>query len=259
MAETIRLTKQNQRLLKLVYKFRFVTAPLLAKLLNIRHDSTYEALQSLLKLGLLARVYEESWRIDRRPAYYYLSSKGVTTVRNLLDIEYRAVNTIYQDHRASPDFLQQCLTTLSCYIAIKQQLPPDTTIRTKTEINRFTVFPKYRPDLYIKTSGGQEAFVIIAPDKLPYFVNKRVQEYIDHSEEDGWHGRYPTIGVILKDHRSKLGFLYKTKQKLEDMGIDAGNDELIIKASSIDRLTKGSDNIWGSAFSPTKYTDLLSD
>lgn len=258
MAKTIRLTKQQQRLLKLVYKFRFITAPLLAQLLKIRHDSAYEALSTLLKQDLLVRVYKESWRIDRRPAYYYLSKKGVTTIRKLLDIESSAVNTIYQDHRATQEFIQECLTTLACFIHIKQHLPAETIIRTKTEINRFDIFPKQRPDLYIKTPDNKEAFVIIAPDKLPYFVNKRVEEYIEHSEEEGWRGQYPTIAVIVKDNRSKLGFLYKTKQKLEDMGIDEDDHELMIIATSMDNLVDDKAKVWSSAFSPTRFSELLS-
>lgn len=229
--------------------------PLLAKVLNIRHDSTYEAIKPLVNQGLLVRVYEQSWRIDRRPAYYYLSKKGVTTVRRLLDVSESAVNTIYQDHKASPDFIQECLTTLTCYIPIKQQLPPDTIIRTKTEINRFKVFPKHRPDLYIKTPDGNEAFVSIMPDKLPYFVNNRRDEYMEHSESEGWKGNYPIIAFVVKDNRSKLGLLFKARQKLEDMGYE--DDEITILATGIDSLRSGKPKVWGNAFNPPKYVDLM--
>ena len=87
MAETAQLTKQQQRLLKLVYKFRFITAPLLSKLLSIRHDTAFNALQSLYKLELLERRYEQSWRIDRRPAYYYLSKKASPQLKSFLNLK----------------------------------------------------------------------------------------------------------------------------------------------------------------------------
>lgn len=255
MAETIRLTKQQQRILKLVYKFRFITAPLLAKVLNIRHDSTYEALESLVKLELLVKVYKESWRIDRKPAYYYLSKKGVTAVRKLLDLPDRTVSSLYQDHKASDDFKKTCLNTLACYTAVKQHLP-DADIRTRTEINRFKLFPKYRPDLYIKTVDGQEAFIVIVPDKLPYFVNKRLDEYIEHSEEEGWRGgQYPTIAFVVRDNSSKAGFLFKTSKKLESMGMD--EDELTILATSIEALVSGRPHVWGNAFNPLKPVALF--
>lgn len=255
MAEILRLTNQQQRLLKLVYKFRFITAPLLAKLLTIRHDTTYDSLRTLHKLELLERVYKESWRIDRRPAYYYLSKKGVTTVKKLLELNDNAVNSLYNDSKASPDFIQECLNNLVCYIAIKKHLPTDSVIRTKTEINRFKVFPKQRPELYVKTPGGNEAFIIIVPDKLPYFVNKRRDEYIEHSEEEGWRGTYPIMAYVFKDSRSKLGFLYKAQKKLEELGYD--ENEISIIATDIKQLVNGDNPGWSNAFNPTKYVDLL--
>lgn len=256
MAEKKQLTKQQQRLLTLVYKFRFITTPLLAKLLSIRKDTAYESLQTLHELELLNRVYEQSWRIDRKPAYYYLSKQGVTTVKKLLELQDRAVNSLYNDHKASQEFIQECFNNLECYISIKQKLPDNTVIRTKTEINRFTVFPKQRPELYVKTQDGHEAFIIIVPDKLPYFVNKRRDEYIEHSEEDGWNGAYPTMAFVFKDSRSKLGFLYKAQKKLEELGYE--ENEISIIATDIKQLVNGEKPGWASVFNPTKYISLFS-
>lgn len=256
MAEKKQLTKQQQRLLTLVYKFRFITTPLLAKLLSIRKDTAYELLQTLHTLELLDRVYEQSWRIDRKPAYYYLSKQGVTTVKKLLELQDRAVNSLYNDHKASQEFIQECFNNLECYISIKQKLPDNTVIRTKTEINRFTVFPKQRPELYVKTQDGHEAFIIIVPDKLPYFVNKRRDEYIEHSEEDGWNGAYPTMAFVFKDSRSKLGFLYKAQKKLEELGYE--ENEISIIATDIKQLVNGEKPGWASVFNPTKYVSLFS-
>lgn len=255
MADSIKLSKQQQRILLLVYKFRFVTTILLSKLLEIHRYSVYEVLEKLVEKKLLIKVHKNSWRIDRRPAYYYLSKTGVTNVRRLLEVEDNAVNTLYNDARATPGFIQECLTVLACYISIKQQMPQETTIRTKTEINRFKIFPKQRPELYIKTPGGKEAFILIVPDKLPYFVNKRRDEYIDHSEEEGWKGRYPAMAFVLKDNSSKLGFLYKAQKKLEEMGYD--EDELVILATDTTSLIDGAKPGWSSALSPTRYTDLI--
>lgn len=255
MTETIKLTKQKQRILLLIYKFRFVTKPLLAEILKIRHDSTYEALESLVKSELIVKVYEQSWRIDRRPAHYYLSKKGVTAVRKLLDVKEGAINSLYKDENASKDFISECLTTLACYIPLKQQFP-DADIRSRTELNRFKIFPKHRPDLYIKTPEGNEAFIIIMPGKLPYFVNNRLDEYISHSEEEGWRGgTYPTIAFVLQDNSRKAGFLFKTNKKLEGMGMD--ESELTILATSLESLQSGKPNVWGNAFKPLKSIALF--
>lgn len=255
MAEAVRLTKQQERVLKFVYKFRFVTKPLLAQVLEIRKDSTYEALEKLVKLELLVKVYEQAWRIDRKPAYYCLSKTGVTTVRKLLDIKESHINSLYRDHEASTLFINESLATLACYAPLKAALPAGTIIRSKTEINRFKIFPKHRPDLFIQTPDSKEAFIIIVPDKLPYFVNKRLDEYIEHSEEEGWEGSYPTIAFVVRDNKSKMGFLFKTNKKLEGMGMD--EKELSILATGIDQLMSSKSKVWGSAFHPLKPTPLF--
>lgn len=256
MAESIKLSKQQQRILLLVYKFRFVNTILLSKLLEIRRYSVYEVLEKLVAKELVIKVHKNSWRIDRRPAYYHLSKKGVTTVRKLLDVDDRVINTIYNDAVATPGFIQECLDILACYVAIKRQLPEGSVIRTKTEINRYKIFPKQRPELYVKTPDGREAFILIVPDKLPYFVNKRRDEFIEHSEEEGWKGDYPTMAFVLKDNRSKLGFLYKAQQKLEEMGYEEA--EISILAIDMNQLLHGDNSGWANAFNPTKFVQLLS-
>lgn len=256
MTESQNITKQQQRILTLIYKFRFITSPLLAKLLQIRQDSTYEALQKLVDVGLVIKVYKQQWRIDRRPAYYFLAPKGVTVIRKLLELNEKSVNPLYKDANAKDEFIRQCHLIMSCYIPLKHQYP-DADIRTKTEINRFSMFPKNKPDLYMKLPDGKEAFISVLPDQLPYFVNKRRDEYIQHSEDEGWRNdQYPTVAFVLLNNSRKAGFLFNTKVKLENMGM--GESDIIVMATSIESLLNSKTNtIWSSAASPLKAEKLL--
>ena len=76
-----KLTGQQQRILKLLFKFRFVSAGLLAMVMGIRREGVYQVLEQLVSKGLVTKVYKEQWRIDRKPAYYYLNKSGVTITR----------------------------------------------------------------------------------------------------------------------------------------------------------------------------------
>jgi DNA-binding MarR family transcriptional regulator len=141
----IKVTTQQERFLKLLYKFRYVNATELAKVLSMRSDNTYKVLEALKTKGLVAKVYKKEYRIDRKPAYYYLSNTGVTTVRKLLNVPESVVHALYK--QGSDDFIAQCQTTLACYNLLRDQLPAETYIFAKTEINQDTAFPKNRPDL----------------------------------------------------------------------------------------------------------------
>jgi hypothetical protein len=253
--KTIKLTQQQQRILKLLFKFRFVSAKLLAQVLGIRADSTYEVLEHLVASDLVVKVYEKHYRIDRKPAYYYLSKPGVTIVRGLLDVRESAVHALYKNDTASAEFVEHSLDVLACYPAIRRNVPEGSDLFTRAEINRFKQFPKTRPDLYIRTPGGDEVMVVLVHDSLPYIINKRLDEIIAHSEDEGWDGEYPRIAFVLKDARSKNAFLYKTAHKLDNLGMD--EDDLIILATTIEAAAGGQESIWSSVFAPQVHRGLF--
>jgi predicted transcriptional regulator len=106
--EQAMLTASQQRLLKLLFKFRFISAQSLAHVMNINRRSVYEALEKLTNTELVIKVYSDDFRIDRKPAYYYLSKSGVTTVRKLMDVTESVVHTLYKNDEASEEFIQHC-------------------------------------------------------------------------------------------------------------------------------------------------------
>ena len=250
-----KLTAQQQRVLMLLFKFRFVSAGLLADVMGIKKASTYEVLEVLTNRGLLAKVYEPAFRIDRKPAYYYLNKHGVTTVRKVLDVKESVVHALYKNDEMTDDFIDHCMKTLQCYVAIRHYLPQDSDIFSKTEINRFRQFPKNRPDLYIRTPDGNEAIVVLVDDKPQYIVRKRFDEIVTHSEEEGWDGDYPCICFVLRDDRAKYEFLYTSYKKLESIGMDEG--ELLILASALTAFDKPGAHIWYSPFSPKNSVSLF--
>ena len=251
-----KLTGQQQRVLKLLFKFRFVSAGLLADVMGIRRVSVYEVLEQLVSKDLVTKVYEPKFRIDRKPAYYYLNKNGVTTVRKLMDVKESVVHALYKNDEMTDDFVSHSMKLMQCYVAIAKYLPKDSAVFSKTEINRFRQFPKNRPDLYIRTPGGQEAIVVIADDKPPYIVRKRLDEIIMHSEDESWEGEnYPHICFVLKDNAAKYGFLFTTKKKLESMGMDEG--ELPILATALTTFDHPAADSWSSPFDPKKYVPLF--
>jgi predicted transcriptional regulator len=251
-----KLTGQQQRILKLLFKFRFVSAGSLATVMGIRREGVYQVLEQLVSEGLVTKVYKKEWRIDRRPAYYYLNKTGVTTVRKIMDVQEPVVHALYKNDEMTDDFVRHSMKLMQCYAAIMKYVPEGTDIFSKTEINRFKQFPKTRPDMYIRTPEGKEAMVVIADDKPLYIVRKRLDEIIQHSEDEGWASdTYPHICFILKDRAAKYSFLYTTSQKLESMGIEEG--ELPVRAASLDSFDKPTASPWSSPFKPKEYTKLF--
>lgn len=251
-----KLSSQQQRVLKLLFKFRFISAQLLAQVMGISRPGVYQALEALVDKGLVIKVYENEFRIDRKPAYYYLNKQGVTTVRKLMDVKESVVHALYKNDVATPEFIEHCLATARCYAAIARFLSADTDIFTKAEVNRFKEFPKNRPDLFVRTPDGHEAMIVITNDKPLYIVRKRLNEIIQHSEDEGWEdGDYPRICFVLKHGNDKNSFLYTTRKKLEDMGMD--EDEICVLATHLKALDGDSDRIWSNVFKPKSFIGLF--
>ena len=251
----VKLTVQQQRVLKLLFKFRFVSAQLLGLVMGIRRVSVYEVLEKLVGKGLVTKVYKNEYRIHGKPAYYYLNKTGVTTVRKLMDVKESVVHALYKNEEATEEFIEHCLKLTGLYTAIMPSLPDNSDIFTRTEINRFKQFPKNRPDLYVRTPDGHEAIIVLVDEKPPYIIRKRLEEIITHSEDEGWDGDYPRICFVLKDGNAKNSFLYTTRKKLESMGFD--EEEIYILATSLKAVNEESRVMWSNALNPKKYISLF--
>lgn len=251
----VKLTVQQQRVLKLLFKFRFVSSQLLGQVMGIRRVSVYEVLEKLVSKGLVTKVYKNEYRIHGKPAYYYLNKTGVTTVRKLMDVKESVVHALYKNEEATEEFIEHCLKLAQLYTSIMPSIPDNSDMFTKPEINRFRQFPKNRPDLYIRTSDGQEAIVVLVDDKTPYIIRKRLDEIITHSENEEWDGEYPRICFVLRDSNAKNSFLYTTRKKLESMGFD--EEEIYILATSLKAIKEESRLTWSNALNPKKYVSLF--
>ena len=251
-----KLTGQQQRVLKLLFKFRFVSAGLLAEVMAISRASVYEVLEQLVKRELVTKVYKSEFRIDRKPAYYYLNKMGVTTVRKVMDVKESVVHALYKNDEMTNDFVDHSLKLIRCYISIARSLPLGTEIFSKTEINRFKQFPKNRPDLYVRTPDGHEAIVVLVDDKPAYIIRKRLDEILAHNENEGWNGgNYPRICFALKDESAKYSFLFTAGKKFESMGIE--EDELLVLATTLAILQERGLAMWTSSLRPKLRVDLF--
>lgn len=251
-----KFSRQQQKVIKLLFKFRFISAQLLGQVMGISRPGAYQALEVLVEKKLVEKVYREDYRIDRKPAYYFLNKSGVTTVRRLLDVKESVVHALYKNDEATDEFIEHCLIVATCYISIKRTLPEGSDIFTKAEINRFKQFPKNRPDLYIRTPDGHEAIIVIVDDKTPYIIRKRLDEIITHYEDEGWpSGDYPNICFVLKDEHAKNSFLYSTNKKLEGMGMD--EDELRLLTVALRTLLGSTPRPWSDAYRPSSNVALF--
>lgn len=237
-----KVSVQQQRILRLLYKFRFISVQLLAQVMGISRQGVYQGIEPLVKAKLVIKVYDKSYRIRLRPAYYYISASGVGHVRAILNVGKSVTNHLYKNDAATEEHIQHCFDVARCYVAIAKLLDPKTEIFSKSEIGRYKEFPKNRPDMYVRLPDDREAIIVVAHDIPAYIARKRYAEIITHSEDEGWDGEYPRIAFVLKTERDKKTFMFTSREKLDNMGM--AEDEIFVLATTLEAVLSGDESIW---------------
>lgn len=234
--ETYKLNNNQLHILMLIYKFRFITIPLLTTYQNLKQETTI--LRTLRKLeinGYIHRRFEPIYKIDRKPAVYWLTAKGVAVFKGDNRFNPSILHSYYKNKYLSDEFIQHNIDNFTAYNSIRYSYKGAFEMFTRQEIASFTDFPDNKPDIYLR--GEKEFFVILAHDMQKFLLKKRLSEYITHSEEEGWGSKnYPTLLFVLNSSNNESRFLDFAKSTLDSAGITS--DELQVAATTLKAISQ---------------------
>jgi DNA-binding MarR family transcriptional regulator len=231
-----KLNHKQLNVLLLLYKFRFTTAPQLTEYLGLKSNSIIRNLRVLLDQELIGWKYDLSYKIDRKPAVYYLEKKGLAILKENPSIDKKVLHSYYKNKDLDEEFIQHSIDVLAVCNALQTSYGATYYLFTKNELGGFADFPDSKPDVYLRhTDDVTEYFITLAHDIQPFITRKRLTEYIRHSEEEGWSSNtYPTLLYVFKNRAHEERFTEYAKQLLENSGID--EDELRIATTTIEAL-----------------------
>lgn len=234
--EEYKLNKNQLHILILIYKFRFITIPLLTKYLDLKNLSTnLRTLRILEEKGYIYRRYKPIYKIDRKPAIYWLTAKGIAVFKDDSRFNPKVLHSYYKNKSLSDEFVQHNIDTFTVYNSIKNAYKDKFEMFTRQEIARFTDFPDTKPDICLRSD--KEYFIVLAHDMQTFLLKKRLSEYVTHSEEEGWGtGNYPTLLFILNSNNSEQRFLDFAKSTLDSAGITS--DELQVAATTLKAISQ---------------------
>lgn len=233
----------------LLYKFRFITIPLLTPYKNLKSNSLQRAFNILLEEKYVDKKFDISYKIDRKPAIYFLSAKGIAVLKSDPRFNPRTLHSYYKNNSLANSLMQHCADTLAAYNVLTASYPNTFDIFTRQEIAYFDDLPTAKPDLYLR--GATDYFVILAHDMQPYLVRKQLAAYIIHSEEEGWpRGDYPALLFVFGTVVRQQAFLEHAVRLLGSAGI--GDDELRIGTTTMQALqaTPATGAIWSFTDAP---------
>lgn len=254
-----KLNDKQHNLLLLLYKFRFTTTPLLTQYLGLKSNSVIRNLKVLLDQELIGWKYDLSYKIDRRPAIYYLDKKGLAVLKEDSDLDTRVLHSYYKNKSLNEEFMQHSIDTLVTYNALKATYGDAYYMFTKNELGGFEDFPDNKPDLYLRrTDNSSEYFITLAHDVQPFIIRKRLAEYVEHSEDAGWPSdKYPTLLYVFKNSAHEWKFTEYATSAIESAGIDAS--ELRIGTATMKALLSKplTGTVWSIIGNDRKPTQLV--
>jgi hypothetical protein len=187
------LTKKQQDILTLLYRFRFATSEQISQALSIGKATINKRLQLMTELEYIGRKYEPEYHLLRKPAAYYLLPKGIAALKGIPGNKFDAsiLRNISNDQTASDQFIEHSLGVFDIYCQLKAKLGDRLYFFTKSQlVNRYDYFSEFVPSVYIRvvTSGTEkDYFLEYLQSTKPFFAaTQRLKEYIEYADSGEW-------------------------------------------------------------------------
>src|SRR5476651_357600 len=149
VARRNKLNDNQIKLLQLLYKFRFVTAELAAMHKGIRRSAVNNAFAILLDQELIARHYDNSYKIKGKGATYYLTPKALRLLRDMYKLNEAVLRNLLKNKRLSDGFIDDNLTIMAAYLKLREAYPDSFNVFSVSELGDFDYFPEPKPNLYL--------------------------------------------------------------------------------------------------------------
>lgn len=249
-----KLNAEQLEVLELLYKFRFGSNDLIAQYFGKKDRSfVFKRLSILLEQGLIGKRFDSSYRIQGKPAAYYLTPTGARALQERREPGKPAINikAIYKDKTVKDDFVRQCLDIFAAHNRLRVQHGDKLKFFTRTNLNyeHFDYFPKPLPDAYVRLRTSKEEkqyFLNFYYDNQPFFkAVKKIKAHVEYAESDDWDETGTDLPILLNicETTSLHKRLQKKVPKLID---DTWSEDVKFAITTKLELLSDSTAIWQS-------------
>jgi len=187
-----KLNEGQLLVLELLYKFRFGNNDLIARYFGKKDRSfVYKRLRILQEQGLVGKRFEPSYRLQGKPAAYYLTPDGARMLGQYRDPDDAVnVRAIYKDATVSQRFVSHCFAIFGLYMRLMDEYGDRLDFLAKGEQPADNM-PAPKPDafLMLDAEGGvRHYFVDILDDDAHLLIDasKKMKRYVDYKESGDW-------------------------------------------------------------------------
>lgn len=195
-------------MLKLAYRFRFITSKQIAKYFKQKSLRTAQIQLNILNdRGYLGRRHDGTYKIQGRAAEYYLMPKATPILRKqLAEPGERELKQSYTRTISSLRFISYSLAVFDIYLELSHLFGDGLHFFTKPQLNteRFEYFPHPLPDAFMTIHGNHEShyFVEYFDDEVSIGIHgRKIASYMKYKESGEWDDTgfdFPTVIIICQ-------------------------------------------------------------
>ena len=259
------LNSKQLHILKLVHKFRFITAPLLTQYKNLKsRQAMYATLELLAKQEYLSKRIDKSIAFQNKGASYFLAPKAFKVLRETHSADEKSLHAMYNNKRVAESFVDHFIEIIRFYLVLRDSYPGTFHLFTYSELFKYGELPADpRPDLYlncIAAKGDPKQYILYSfTDKRLFAIKKDFDALIEHFDSGDWEAEsetdYPTVLLVCADSRAEESVRRYIAAKLDNTGID---DLEVLTTSSKGLLNSNRANraIWSDVLEPEVLVSL---
>lgn len=223
----IKITKRQQEILYLLYRFRYLDRRQIQALLNQKdHRRVIPWLNEITELKLTTRYFEKTAAAN--PAVYSLDSEGRKYLKKTNDkINIQSLARLWRDKKYSAQFRNHCLFAVDIYLSLAAFCDKYKSVmnyRTKTELYQMEHMISPEPDSYfsIKDLSGNVVryFLEIFEDIAPLAMRNRIKQYLHYFDSDEWQDStgtsFPKIILVCPTTKLKNHLFYYIQNKIDE-------------------------------------------
>lgn len=243
------ITNQQQAILKLLYKYRFLNRIQIQQLL--KHKDKRRII-SWLK-DLRDKQYVD-WHYDAndfiaksQPAIYYLALNGIGYLRNQNEYPSEELRKRYREPTRTQTFINRCLLIADCCVTLQTQSSSDVSYTYVAEADYTNQdsdnsLNELKPHLFFTKQQSEitASYLLEMFDaSLPrYQLRKRLKEYVEYLFDGEWKDSLDQAPVILFACPSTTDLLY-IKRRIRKLLEDEGVEESDVRVTTTEKLKAG--------------------
>ena len=259
------ITKKQQEILTLLYKYRFLNRVQIQTFLNHKyHKRINDWLKDLNQKEYINRIYSTNFGENTKPAIYYLGLNGIRFLKAQDDCSLEVIQKRYRDKDRSVSFIDQCILVGDMVLQLKEAVLKSKEegkyelsyqVSTATNIAnpeyRFNFLTEIKVDLAIKKKSKKNSsksvntsyflFMIISPTLPQYSIRKRIKDLIAFYFNSEWEttidDNFPEIMIICPTLATMIYAKRLTRKLLED---EDNPEDLHIRFATVEKVKKES-------------------